>query len=117
MWRLTLLRTLIALNWMIAGISLSFVAINHTSAWGRVCAKLEVEDEDAGNTPGRTDQPSGSYETRPGAVLRGRLVALERLSQIGWQFAMWGGAATAISLMIVFPYVRTAIDSKRAQVV
>jgi hypothetical protein len=108
MWRMAILRCLIALGWTIAGLSSAQVVYGHPHVWRSIClnvARDEMRAEGVEDPGAATHWPEWY---RRGDVVRDRLAGLERVGYIGWLLAMCGGAVTAVGLMVVFPGVAAA---------
>lgn len=108
MWRPTLLRCLIALNWTVAGLSSAQVVYGHPHVWRSICLNVAAREMAAEGVADPGDAAHWLEWYRRGDVVRDRLAGLERVGYIGWLLAMCCGAATAVGLMAVFPRVATA---------
>lgn len=115
MWRPTVLRCLIALNWTIAGVAASQVVYGHLHLWHNQSYRWAHEQL------GR-DAPGLGFGTeehwRRSAALadeyKARTVVVAHSGWWGWWAAMVCGAATAVGLMAVFPGVAAVSRQSRA---
>ena len=109
MWRLAVLRCLIALNWTVAGLASMQVVYGHLHLWHTQSYRC-AHEQLAHDAP---DLVMGQEEHwRRSAVLsdeyKARTIIVANSGWWGWWTAMVAGAATAFGLMIVFPNVQAA---------
>ncbi len=103
MWRRELTRLVLALNWCLAGWACGMVVYGHGREWHSDCLQVAYDDMVAEGVKYPHDRAHSDEWYRRGYAVRARLAPLERFCYFGWVLAMFGGAGTAIGLMIAFP--------------
>ncbi len=108
MWRLVILRCLIALSWTIAGLSFGQVIYGFPHVWHSSCLNVAKEQMLAEGVDDVGGAEHWQEWYRRGDVVKSQLFAARRSGELSWLFAMCCGATTAVGLMIVFPGIAAA---------
>lgn len=113
MWRLAMLRGLIALNWTVAGLASAQVVYGHRHLWHGQSYRWAREQltRDAPDLGFGTDE----YDRRSAALAneyKAQTLIVVDSGWWGWWAAMAGGAATAIGLMVMYPGVAAAVQKR-----